>query len=322
MKSRKLIVGLIKFAVAVGLIGFLFHKGLLNVDELKELIHVGPILVGAALAGLTIVIQGFRWRALLECQGVQISFFESFRLCLIGLFFNFALPGSIGGDVVRGYYIAQRNPDRKIQGILAVVLDRVVGLYAMIVISLMAILFNLSFVLKDARLQSFSFATFLVFLAMSIFALAAFSMRIALLLRVEWVLGRLPFSQKWLSMFKGLQNYRGHRQVLVSTFFMSLISTFGSIVFMMMVGWWTDQPVSVGTYFFAVPLGFIAASLPIAPAGLGVGQIAFLVLFQIFSGKETAVGQTGITAFQVLLVGWALVGAFFYIQRPKDMTVQ
>jgi hypothetical protein len=57
--------------------------------------------------------------------------------------------------------------------------------------------------------------------------------------------------------------------------------------------------------------------LPIAPAGIGVGQVAFLFLFKFYLGKETPLGPTAATAMQVFSFAWGLVGAIFYLQRKK-----
>ena len=75
---------------------------------------------------------------------------------------------------------------------------------------------------------------------------------------------------------------------------------------------------SLGTYFFAVPIGLIVMSLPIAPAGIGVGQFAFAYLFNAFSGVDTSVGQLVITAYQLTLILWGIIGAIFYIQRKSS----
>jgi len=41
---------------------------------------------------------------------------------------------------------------------------------------------------------------------------------------------------------------------------------------------------------FAVPMGFVVSAVPIAPAGVGVGQVAFLYLFQTYMGNSSSFG--------------------------------
>jgi uncharacterized membrane protein YbhN (UPF0104 family) len=72
-------------------------------------------------------------------------------------------------------------------------------------------------------------------------------------------------------------------------------------------------------YFFVVPLGFIATAVPISPAGVGVGQMAFLFLFNTYLGYKTSLGPTAITILQVLQFVFGLVGAWFFIRRKESM---
>jgi len=67
----------------------------------------------------------------------------------------------------------------------------------------------------------------------------------------------------------------------------------------------------------SIPMGFIIMVIPISLPGIGVEQVAFLVLFKIFTVMETTMGQTVITAFQLGLLCWGVVGAVFYIQRKR-----
>ncbi|NJL25268.1 MAG: hypothetical protein HC902_08875, partial [Calothrix sp. SM1_5_4] len=56
-----------------------------------------------------------------EGPWIQHPFGIWFSLYLIGIFFNFALPGSVGGDVVRGYYLVADHPERRMDSILSIV---------------------------------------------------------------------------------------------------------------------------------------------------------------------------------------------------------
>jgi uncharacterized membrane protein YbhN (UPF0104 family) len=76
---------------------------------------------------------------------------------------------------------------------------------------------------------------------------------------------------------------------------------------------------SWATYFLVAPLGFMATAIPISPAGVGVGQAAFYYLFNLYSGEKTDLGPTVITAYQVALFAFGVVGAVFYLQRKEKI---
>ena len=57
-----------------------------------------------------------------------------------GLFFNLVLPGLNGGDVARGVLVVRENPGRRPDALMSVVVDRLIGLVAMIALALLAVL--------------------------------------------------------------------------------------------------------------------------------------------------------------------------------------
>ncbi len=315
---RSSILTFVKFAVAVGLIALLFYKGLLDLSVLKQLTDPVVLIAGLSLVGISLTLQVWRWFLLLEARNLPARFVETWKLFHIGLFFNYALPGSVGGDVVRAYYIVQEHRERRMDALLTVVVDRLLGLYAMVVIGTGAILFNLERIQSNNQLVSLSIATLGLFLFMTTFWFASFSKRLKRLLRVESALGRLPMSEKLIKAYQAAQGYGERKPKLFFAFGLSIVAQFFSIAFMMLVGHTIgERDVSLATYLFAVPLGSIIASVPIAPAGLGVGQVAFLVLFQMYSGEKSLLGQTAITAFQIALLAWGMLGALFYVRRPR-----
>ncbi|MNU01394.1 hypothetical protein D3C72_2447830 [compost metagenome] len=63
----------------------------------------------------------------------------------------------------------------------------------------------------------------------------------------------------------------------------------------------------------------MATAIPISPAGVGVGQAAFYFLFNVYTGTETELGPTVITAYQVGMFVLSLWGAFFYLRRKEKL---
>jgi uncharacterized protein (TIRG00374 family) len=308
----------LKFAVALGLIWLLFQKDLLDWTVLRQLTDPSVLAIGLSLVGVSLAMQSWRWLLLLKARGLPVTQLESWRLYLIGIFFNYALPGSIGGDVVRAYYIAQDHRERRMEAVLTVVIDRLLGLYAMMVIGAVAVLWNWERINDNAQLASLGFATLGVFAFMTVFWAASFSNRVKRWLKIEEVLAKLPKGEKLVRAYQSAQAYRGHKSALIGALVLSVAAQFLTIAFMVLVGHTIGEgDVSLATYLFAVPLGSIIASIPIAPAGLGVGQVAFLVLFQMYSGRASLLGQTAVTAFQLALFAWGMLGVVFYLGRKR-----
>ena len=70
------------------------------------------LLLGFVMYGLVELVAGWRWRMLLRVQGIDLGWFRIFSLLLIGVFFNFFIPGGTGGDVVKIYYLLKETPGK------------------------------------------------------------------------------------------------------------------------------------------------------------------------------------------------------------------
>ena len=99
-----------------------------------DLIMLSPVLL---LLGALVNVQ--RWRILLKVQDFYISNTKAIKLTLIGDFFSVAIPGSVSGDIVKAYYLA-RGKKQKEKLITTIILDRLVGLYTMILIATLSII--------------------------------------------------------------------------------------------------------------------------------------------------------------------------------------
>lgn len=97
----------------------------------------GSILfLGCAVAAFVAsqVIVGLRWWILLRAQSIFISLWSAVRLHFLGIFYNNFLPSSVGGDLVRAWYVTMHT-DKKIHAALSVFVDRGIGLLSMTIMA-------------------------------------------------------------------------------------------------------------------------------------------------------------------------------------------
>src|SRR5260370_562762 len=93
--------------------------------------------LAALLYGACQLLSSLRWGLILRAVGAPVRPRRLFALYLVGMFFNQLLPGSIGGDVVKMVALA-----RGAAGGVSVVLDRLVGLAALLALAAAAALFG------------------------------------------------------------------------------------------------------------------------------------------------------------------------------------
>ena len=82
-------------------------------------------------------IIAFRWWVLLHAQTIRIALPIVFRLHFIGLFYNNLMPGSVGGDLLKAWYVT-KHTEKRLEGALSVVVDRFTGLAGMLVMGAVA----------------------------------------------------------------------------------------------------------------------------------------------------------------------------------------
>jgi uncharacterized protein (TIRG00374 family) len=79
------------------------------------------------------VIAAMRWWLLLKTQKVFIGLREAVVLFFLGWFYNNFMPSSVGGDLVRAWYVT-KHTDKKFESALSVFVDRGIGLVGTLII--------------------------------------------------------------------------------------------------------------------------------------------------------------------------------------------
>lgn len=323
--TRQFLLNIAKYTFSIGLIVWLVATDRLNFSSVAKLIVPEIVVVGVALVLVNIIVISERWRQLFMTQNLFISRFETFKLSMIGIFFNIVMPGGVGGDLIKGFYFVRQNPHSRAGAMSSVLMDRILGLYAMICMALVAMITHFHYIKNHNSLwMMFVFVTGLFLIGTS-GLIFLFSPLGVLLLQLK-LLAKVPLRDKFLKLFESFQSYRAHLPTLASALFLSFIAQSLSIIFLYYVGQKSgmlDLPLSV--YFFLAPLGFMATAIPISPAGVGVGQAAFLYLFNVYSGTTTEIGSVIITVMQLINFLTGLFGAYYYmtskIKLPQEQEV-
>src|SRR5690606_18844377 len=85
------------------------------------------------LLPLSYLLTSYRWHVLLAAQGINIGMARTFVINMVGAFYNSFMPGSTGGDLAKAYYASKYTKDRT-RAVLTVLVDRIIGLLALLVL--------------------------------------------------------------------------------------------------------------------------------------------------------------------------------------------
>src|SRR5262245_10163045 len=97
----------------------------MNWSGLKDLFSREPDLGALGLVALILAgcsaMQYYRWFLLVRALDLPFALRDAIRLGLVGTFYNTFLPGSVGGDFVKAFFIAKGHPTRRPAAVATVV---------------------------------------------------------------------------------------------------------------------------------------------------------------------------------------------------------
>ncbi len=312
----------LKILFAVALIYWMIRKGALDLNVFKEIASVPLIAFCLGCVLLQVVINNYRWLILLRAQNFESSVGRTLPLSFISLFFSFVMPGGVGGDVMKGYYLLQDHPKQKFAAVISIFMDRMVGFFVMVATTFFALFFNWNDVSHSRELQSVAVAVTLLFTAFIVFFSLSLSRRISQRVLDSWIgrliFERMPGAAKLRRIYENVHAYRNKPSAFFIAIALSVVNQLLIVAFIVAIANAMGvEGIPLMVYFFLVPVGIVVLALPISPAGIGVGQAAFYFLFSLYLGKSSQLGPTAVTAMQIINFAWGLVGAYFYLHRKR-----
>jgi len=269
-----------------------------DVAQVWERIHtVNPLWLLASLACLAIgyVMCGVRWAWIAEGLGIEVSKRRKVKLYFLGMFASLFLPSTIGGDVIRGVLLAKTDGRRGI-GVSAgasVILDRVNGMYALLLLLTICMLFF-----------DWSMAWWASWMAV---VLAAWGGMLFYPLVDRYLVSRLPEKLeklKSLPLMEPSFQKMWWRSLPISFLFQMLI-----VQAHFFLGLAVGLEMSWAAFSIMVGLVALVATLPISLNGFGVREAGYVSFAVYFGANGDA--ATAMAALWVIVLGMAsLPGAW------------
>jgi len=278
------------------------------------------LVAGLLCYGVVEVLGGLRWLLLLRVQGFRLSWRRATSIFLIGLFLLTFTPGLIGGDAARVLYVIQEAPERKAQAILAVAMDRLMGLVSLILLAALAVLCRYHWLAMTPATSWLEYVTLMI-LACSAGALILS----CLMARLPWlsILEKNPvMGEKLRDVGATFRAYRRHWPRMIQ----ALLNTLAAHIFYFLTVYCAaralgafDGPGSKPWHgfwdvFCIMPIVNTLTALPISLAGIGVRETLFQVLLNdlcgIAAGVGAAIGSLGFT----MRVVWGLPGGLLLLR--------
>src|SRR5690606_8654754 len=96
------------------------------------------VLLAGLFFFLSVLAGAYQWFLLLRIQGIHFKYGASFRAYYSAMFLNNFLPGTVGGDALRVYEVKKDTVGWG-RAVAATFLDRLIGFFALSLLSLVAV---------------------------------------------------------------------------------------------------------------------------------------------------------------------------------------
>ena len=320
---KKHLITAVKVAVPLVIIIWLLTQ--INAAQLAQL-RARPkdwamIATAFACSMFAICITFVRWYLLVGALQIPFRLRDAFRLGFLGFLLNFVSFGSVGGDLFKAFFIAREHPTRKAEAVATVVVDRMIGLYALLLVTTTAILLsripNPSPVL--ATICNFTFAATaiggigVIVVLIPGFTRGSFSEFLSGLPKVGNAVGRLITS---------VRMYRDKYLVMLLILAMSMtVHTLLAVSIYLIAGALFAETPTLGEHLILVPLSMVAGALPFTPAGLGSFEIAMESLYELVpvGGPGDVIGVLVALSYRLITIGIAAVGVVYYWTSRREV---
>jgi len=277
-----------------------------------SLIHPAALAASLLCVGVVVMLNVIRWRMVLKVQGLDLSLARATGISFVAQFFNSFLLGSSGGDLIKAYYAARETHHKKTEAVTTVFVDRLIGLWSMLLYAALMMTINLSLILKYKRYWGLCLIILGMFAALTVVLGIAFwggvSKRFP---RARHYLRRLPKGEMLERSLDSCREFGKEPKLLVKTVVLSLVLNTFCVLQVLFLAKSLGIEVTQAL-FVVVPIVFCISALPITPSGLGVRENLFVLLLVVLNVPQTASLSLSLLAFAGGLF-WSMVGGVVYL---------
>lgn len=263
-----------------------------------------------------VFISGFRWRTLLKTLDIHLSVLNLACVAQIGQFFAVLVPGVMGDDGARFFYISKLVPGRVRRACSTVLLDRSLGFASLFILTTICIPLNWDVLARQKPTLSVG----LGFLTVGSFVLSTAAL--FLVLSKERLQAIFEFLKTRFSRSATVRDLMGIAYSFASNKKALCVVTASALATQILICstfWAAGRSIGISlplsSWMSFVPVIVVASVLPITFAGIGIRD-SLLFLF-LGAGSGAGVEKERIAALSLFLLILALhnaaIGGLVYL---------
>jgi len=319
--------GWLKWPAALGVLAWLYYTNQTALREIAGAPKSWGYLCGALLLiGTACVLTFFRWYLLVRAQQFPFRFRDALRLGFIGLVANYVAPGAVGGDIVKAFLMARGQTSRRTAAVATVVLDRILGMLALVMVGAIVALFP-STTLDHPQLQSVGR---FMWAGTAAGLVGLWLMLTPAITHAPWIrrLEKLPKVGHMLGeLVHGVELYQSRPATVVLALLISLAGHGGLIAGFYLCALWMKQPwvPDLLTHFYFMPTAELFGAFVPVPAGMGALEGAVQWFYErlkpetVTAEAAAAAGFMAAIAFRLVQLVIAAAGGGYYITARGEI---
>ncbi len=284
------------------------------------------LLLGALVFITVAMFSAFRWHWLVNSQNLSLTIGQAIRLTWIGIFFNNFVPGQTGGDLIKAYYIAKNSPQKRLAAVLTVIADRIIGLSALVIVSLITV------TLFFQRFKEIALTLWLGLILGVVFATILLNRSVRRRLGLSALVKKFPskITEQIYNLDTAIRQYHDHKKGVLVWWLLSIFNHIINMLGIYALSRSIDMGVPAVEFLALVPVIFIVSAIPIAPNGWGIGEALFGSLFGQYgaaylpntANAEQIMNTRGVALsilFRIMSMCISLIGGLFLLFSKEKM---
>ena len=304
----------IRAAISGALVAWMLsHAAVADIVAAFANVHTAWLALAGVLLFNGSFLTAWRWRLLLAAQGVHLPQRLLFLSCIVAIFFKQFLPATFGGDASRFYDSWRMGTPRSVAAI-ALVVDRVLGLLALVLVA--AVMLPFARELTSAYPGVYAWVL-LAAAALGLVTLMFFAREGSLIHRLGAFARLVPekVQRKLARTAAALKAYRGRGRELSWLMVLSLALQLNVILFYWTVAQALGLAVPAAAFLVIVPVAIVVMLIPVSINAIGVREAIFVLLLAAYGVSTGEALAFAWLEYAMFLVYGLLGGVVFLLRR-------
>ncbi|MBT3250933.1 MAG: flippase-like domain-containing protein [Candidatus Marinimicrobia bacterium] len=315
---------IIRILIVFSIVLYLLNTNAIDLSRISEMVFSTWVIPAFACYLIVICISIIRWNVLLNAMTIYPGILSITKLSFIGFAFSMIIPGGVGGDIVKAYYVAKGIKDLRTAAITTIGLDRLIGLFSMFFTGSLAMISMYLFrpeLINSDHVTIFKSIAVIISggtISILIIFLTAMNKYLKKTKLLNWLTTQGPGHVIFSKVYDTIHSFRKKKKSLLITFLLSMLSQGAFVFTLFFIGLSANESnIQIQHYFFLTPISLIMNAVPISPGGIGSGELFADWLFRSFGSSN---GSEIMVILHLAFIVVSLFGFMVYIQGKNEFS--